>query len=107
MYYVYIIYSKTRDEFYKRQTNNLEDRLKRHNEGRHKYIKGGGEWVLVWSTAKPSRSAAVKLENILKQFSRKRLQEFVDQYEVNKTDLPKYRTKLISSNVRGLISREV
>lgn len=87
MYYVYITYSKTRDEFYKGQTNNLEDRLKRQNEGRNKYTKGGGEWVLVWSTAKPSRSAAVKLENILKQFSRKRLQEFVYQYGVDRNDL--------------------
>jgi putative endonuclease len=67
MYSVYIIYSEKRDEFYKGQTSDLVDRLLRHNEGRNKYTKEGGEWKLLWSGIKETRSAAVRLESILKK----------------------------------------
>ncbi|MFN3941656.1 MAG: GIY-YIG nuclease family protein [Flavobacterium sp.] len=32
-YFVYILHSPNYDKYYIGQTNNLEDRLKRHNEG--------------------------------------------------------------------------
>lgn len=34
MYYVYMLYSAILDRYYVGQTSNLEDRLKRHNQGR-------------------------------------------------------------------------
>ncbi|RLD86869.1 MAG: hypothetical protein DRJ09_11225 [Bacteroidetes bacterium] len=35
-YYVYILYSRRTDTFYKGQSNNMQDRLKRHNSGSEK-----------------------------------------------------------------------
>jgi predicted GIY-YIG superfamily endonuclease len=59
----------------------LVDRLLRHNEGRNKYTKEGGEWKLLWSGIKETRSAAVRLESILKKYGREQLREFVEKYQ--------------------------
>ena len=76
-YTVYIIYSDTLDAFYKGQTQDLENRIMRHNNGWEKATRSGVPWKLVWSTEKPDRSAAVLLEAKLKNLSRKRLVEFI------------------------------
>ena len=68
MYYTYIIYSESYDIYYVGQTNNLEDRVNRHNGNRNKYTKGKGPWILVFSQKLDSRSEAVKLERKLKSF---------------------------------------
>ena len=40
MYYTYVLQSLTSGIFYIGQTNNLEDRLKWHNQNRNTYTKG-------------------------------------------------------------------
>ncbi|MBP6512087.1 MAG: GIY-YIG nuclease family protein [Bacteroidia bacterium] len=47
MYYVYILYSISTGSFYKGQTSNLEERLKRHNSGSEKYTYKGIPWKLI------------------------------------------------------------
>lgn len=80
MYYVYILYSPSIQKYYKGQTNDLEDRLKRHNQGRNKYTKRGAPWKLIWTCTKENRSAAVRLETILKKYSQEQILEFVAKY---------------------------
>ncbi len=79
-YWVYIIYSESTDSFYKGQTNNLETRIIRHNNGWEKATKSGIPWKLIWATKKSSRSSALLLETKLKNLSRKRLAEFLKKY---------------------------
>jgi putative endonuclease len=79
-YFVYIIYSCSLDIYYKGQTANLADRIKRHNSKQEKATLGGVPWVLVWSTCKQSRAEAVILEQKLKNLSRKRLLDFMWKY---------------------------
>jgi len=79
-YYVYILYSKSLDSFYKGQTNDLSDRIYRHNLKRENATKNGAPWALIWSTSKNSRSDAVVLERKLKNLSRKRLLAFIEKY---------------------------
>ena len=74
---VYIIYSESFDTFYKGQTENIAERLKRHNGKLEKATKYGIPWKLVWSTGKSSRSSAVVLEKKLKNLSRNRLIDFM------------------------------
>ena len=50
MYYVYIIYSHKLNKYYKGQTNDPEDRLRRHNSGAEAYTKAGTPWILLWKT---------------------------------------------------------
>jgi putative endonuclease len=68
MYYTYIIKSISKDLYYIGQTNNLEDRIYRHNHNRNKYTKGKGPWKLVFSKTFECRSDAVQLEQKLKSF---------------------------------------
>ena len=79
-YFVYIIYSQSLDIYYKGQTNNLADRIKRHNSGQEKATSSGIPWILIWSTSKESRGEAMNLEQKLKNLSRKRLIDFISKY---------------------------
>jgi len=78
-YWVYIIYSASTDSYYKGQTNDLNERLTRHNNGWEKATHPGAPWKLVWSTEKDDRSSAVKLEKKLKNLSRERLIKFISK----------------------------
>jgi len=80
LYWVYIIYSKSLDKFYKGQTNNFENRLARHNNGSVKATKPGIPWVLVWSIERSDRSSAMILEKKLKNLRRDRLIAFMKKY---------------------------
>ena len=81
MYYVYILYSNSADKFYIGQTNDVADRLKRHNAGSETYTKLYRPWILKWSTQKQTRAEAMALEKKLKNLSKKRLVEFMDKYK--------------------------
>ncbi len=80
MYYVYILYSESFDKFYIGQTNDLANRVKRHNAGSELYTKRYIPWILKWSTQKPTRAEAMVLEKKLKNLSKKRLLIFMEKY---------------------------
>ena len=79
-FFVYILYSPSADKYYKGQTNNVEDRLKRHNAGHEKATSNGRPWRLIWFTEKDSRSEAVNLERKLKNMNREKLKSFIAKY---------------------------
>jgi putative endonuclease len=81
-YQVYILYSAGRDIYYKGQTRDLAERLKRHNSGSEKSTRGGIPWQLVWSTEKPDRVTAMRLERKLKNYDRERTKEFIEKWGV-------------------------
>jgi len=64
---VYILQNPT-GKFYIVQTSNLEDRLKRHNEGRSPFSKGKGPWKQVHQETFPTRAEAIKREKQLKKW---------------------------------------
>jgi putative endonuclease len=65
-YSVYIIYSSYQKIHYIGHTNNLTDRLLRHNKNRNKFTKGKGPWELIVSYKCNSKVEAYKLELKLK-----------------------------------------
>ena len=69
--FVYILESLKDKTYYVGSTQNLESRLKRHNEGRVAYTKPRCPWKLVDSEAFPDRSSAVKRENEIKAHKRR------------------------------------
>ena len=79
-YYVYILYSTVFDKFYIGQSNDINDRLRRHNAGSEKATSPYRPWVMMWNTVKPSRSAAMELEKKLKNLSKERIREFISKY---------------------------
>ncbi|MCG6913600.1 GIY-YIG nuclease family protein [bacterium BMS3Abin03] len=60
------MYSPSRNIHYIGQTNDLINRLKRHNNNRNKYTKGKGPWELIISYKCNSRKEAYPLEVKLK-----------------------------------------
>ena len=75
MYTVYILYSKTSLKYYTGQTNNLEDRLFRHNSGLSLSTKTGRPWSLIYQIQFNTRSEAVQLEIKIKKRGAKRYLE--------------------------------
>ena len=79
-FYVYILYSESLNSFYKGHTNNIVDRVRRHNSGIEKYTKKGLPWTLIWYALKDSKSEAYQLEIKLKNLSKCKTIEFIIKY---------------------------
>jgi putative endonuclease len=78
-FYTYILFSEKLNKHYIGQTNNLENRLKRHNNHQEKYTRKGTPWKLLCAVEVESRAEAMKLEKKLKNFkSAKRLKNWME-----------------------------
>jgi putative endonuclease len=70
MYWVYILQSRTSGRFYCGHTDNLERRLKQHNDpdyhGSRTTKVFPGPWTLVWSSQCNERGDAMGLERKVK-----------------------------------------
>ena len=68
MYYVYIIQSEKDGSFYIGHTRDLEERVKRHNQGRSKYTKSKLPWTLVYYEKVQTKAKAVQREKLIKSY---------------------------------------
>ena len=66
MFFIYIIYSIKIDQYYIGQTENLENRLYRHNNSGSKSTKKAKDWTLKYTEVFTTRSLAVKRETEIK-----------------------------------------
>ncbi|MFA6469104.1 MAG: GIY-YIG nuclease family protein [Bacteroidota bacterium] len=66
MYFLYIIYSQSKDKYYIGQTIDLNSRIKRHNGKRVLSTKFGIPWILIYFEQYRSRKEAVAREVFLK-----------------------------------------
>jgi len=66
VYFVYIIKSQKDGSYYVGSTQDIEERLIRHNQGRSKYTKKRGPWEVVYQEEYSKRGDAVKRENAIK-----------------------------------------
>jgi putative endonuclease len=69
-FFVYVIQSLSTGKFYIGHTNNLEDRLRRHNKGRSKYTRNKGPWKLIGFKTLQTRAEAMGFERKLKRLNR-------------------------------------
>jgi len=70
--YVYAIKSLTRSYIYVGMSNNVERRLKQHNNGENRSTKPYAPFILILVEEYPSRSEARKREKFLKAGSGKK-----------------------------------
>ncbi len=63
---VYILLSRSTGKYYTGITDNLSDRLERHNGGRSKSTRHGVPWEVVYTRECPNRSVALRLESEIK-----------------------------------------
>ncbi|MEQ3691778.1 MAG: GIY-YIG nuclease family protein [Flavobacterium sp.] len=78
MFFVYILFSASKAKYYVGQTNNIEDRLIRHNSGFVKSTKLGLPWNLVRFFEVSTRSEAMSLEKKIKGRGAKR---YLDDFD--------------------------
>ncbi|WP_422373802.1 GIY-YIG nuclease family protein [Flagellimonas sp.] len=76
-YFVYIIYSKSLDRYYVGHSQDLEDRMNRHNRGRSKYTKTAKDWEVKYIERYFSRSEAMAREKDIKRKKSRKYIEFL------------------------------
>jgi putative endonuclease len=75
--------SKVNDRFYIGTTVDLDDRIKRHNEGRSKSTKSGKPWEVVYTEEFENRSDALVRERQLKKWkNRDRIESLIKRKSV-------------------------
>ena len=79
-FYVYILYSDRYDRFYIGQTEDIDARLYRHNNGYEKATSPYIPWKLTCCIEKATRSETVLLEKKLKNLNREKLLAFIAKY---------------------------
>ena len=67
-FFVYILYSKSKDRYYIGQTENLDKRVGEHNIRKN---LGAGDWQIVYSQQFETRSDAMKREVEIKSKKRR------------------------------------
>jgi len=70
-YYIYIIQSELDGSYYIGSTQDIDERIERHNQGRSKYTKAKRPWNLIYSEEHLNRSVAVKREKEIKNRKRR------------------------------------
>ncbi|MCF8242496.1 MAG: GIY-YIG nuclease family protein [Melioribacteraceae bacterium] len=80
-YNLYILYSENHKRTYTGQTNNLRDRLKRHNLGKVKSTKPYIPWELIYTEIHATRSEVIKREKWIKTPSgREEIRRILTEY---------------------------
>jgi putative endonuclease len=78
MFFVYILEAQESKRYYIGQTENLEERIKRHNQGRNLSTRAYIPWNLKWWKEFKTRPEAIKLERTLKGIKKRAgLERFV------------------------------
>ena len=65
-YFVYILFSPSKGKYYIGHTQDLVNRLFRHNNSGSKATKQAKDWILVYQEPYKSRSEAYKREKFIK-----------------------------------------
>ncbi len=76
-FYVYILYSTYLDRYYIGHTQNIEDRLRRHNGSGSKSTKKANDWNLVYKEKFCSRAAAMRRELEIKRSKSRKVMELL------------------------------
>jgi putative endonuclease len=79
-FFVYILHSESGNRFYIGQTDNLGERLSRHNSGYEHSTKPYIPWKLICSIEKSTRGDAMILEKKLKNLNSEDLKKFILKY---------------------------
>ena len=75
MYFVYLLVAKNRNRTisYVGYTNNINKRLKLHNNSKGAKFTRGRKWKIIYKKSYYSKSEAMKKEHLLKKDKKKRL----------------------------------
>ena len=66
-YWVYVLWSESRCQFYTGVTDDVSRRVRDHNAGVSRWTRGKGPWTLVWQQRRETLGEARTLEGLLKR----------------------------------------
>ncbi|MDZ7658334.1 GIY-YIG nuclease family protein [Fodinibius sp.] len=68
MFYTYILYSESLDQYYTGYTSvGVKERLRKHNKGGNRSTKSGIPWKIVYVKSFATKTEAIKWENFIKR----------------------------------------
>lgn len=80
MYFVYILYSPSKDKYYFGACQDIQERLKKHNTNHSGFTGKNGDWELKWTEEHPVKTAVLKRENQIKSWkSRKMIETLINK----------------------------
>ena len=78
-FYVYILYSSSKDKFYIGYTSNIEERLIRHNQKSKGFTGTTNDWKIVYSELHSTKLEALTREKQIKSWkSRSNIQALIN-----------------------------
>jgi putative endonuclease len=86
MHTVYILYSMKIDQYYTGHTDDLNDRLTRHNHGKSLGTKRGVPWELKWTLPCKTRSKAMQVEGWIKKMKSRSIIEAIIRGDIDVAD---------------------
>jgi len=79
-FFIYILYSLTKDKFYIGFTSNLEERIIRHNQKSKGFTGNTNDWKMMYSESFATKSEALAREKQIKSWkSRSKIQELLSK----------------------------
>ena len=77
MHIVYVLFSETRDRYYIGVTEDITERIRRHNTRHAGFTGNTSDWKAVWTQEFNDKSEALKVERKIKRWkSRKMIEQF-------------------------------
>ena len=83
MFYLYIIYSKSADIYYKGITENPENRLFQHNNNLTRYSADKAPWMFVFLKEVETKKEVLIQEKRIKKLNRRSLELLINSTENN------------------------
>ncbi len=77
MHYVYIIYSASKNVYYKGYSTDVHKRLQYHLQSNNKYTSSAVDWKIVYSKFFAHKEAALVEERRLKKLNRRSLEKLI------------------------------
>ncbi len=77
MHYVYIIYSASKNVYYKGYSTDVHKRLQYHLQSNTKYTSSAVDWNIVYSKPFTDKEAALVEERRLKKLNRRSLEKLI------------------------------
>ena len=82
MFYVYIIFSKSCNVYYKGFTTELNTRMMYHNSGKSPYTSRANDWILVYSSKFETKKEALIEEKRIKKLNVTSIERLISNYNV-------------------------
>ena len=84
-FYLYILYSEKLNKYYIGSTENLGERIKKHNSNHKGFTGGAGDWRYMYTEEYSSKTESMKREREIKSWkSRKLIENLISKSDGSK-----------------------